>query len=100
MGRSDTSSLTVNAGEELSVPMERQAPPPTLRSNRTDCVARSGSGVALTVTGSMLVTVPPSVGALTLIVGDGTVAARVRLSRVWPRLSRTTARYRSGVPVR
>ena len=82
------------------MPSTVQSPSPTLRSKRTDCAARSGSTTALTVTGSMLATVPPSVGVLTLMLGEGTRVERTPLGRVWPALSRTTARYCSGVPVR
>ena len=82
----------------MSVPIVSQAPPATLRWKRTDSVDRSGSTVAATVTGSMLVMVPPSFGALTTMLGLGTTVDRNPLVRVCRALSSTTARYCTLVP--
>ncbi len=82
----------MKSGDERSVRRVAQAPPATLRWNRTDSDARSGSTVARTVTGSTLLTVPPSAGEVIAIVGAGTLAERLALLRVCPALSSTTAR--------
>ena len=91
-GRAETSSVAVYAGAELSVPRLVQAPPDTLRWNSTDCSGRSGSTVAVSATGSIRLTVPPSVGLLMVTWLRGTCVLRADEPRVWPALSSTAAR--------
>src|SRR6478609_10663149 len=99
MGRSETSSLSVYAGDEVSVPSVVHAPPPTRRWKVTDWVARSGSTAASRCTGSIAVTVGPA-GEEIRTDGDGTRAERAEVPRVWPALSSTAARYSTDVPGR
>ena len=80
------------AGAELSVPRLVHGPPDTLRWNSTDCSGRSGSTVAVSATGSILLTVPPSVGLLMVTCVRGTFVLRAADPRVWPALSSTAAR--------
>ena len=94
----EKSSLSEYAGEDESLPTSVHGPPATLRSNVTTCVARSGSANSRSSTSSRCF--EPSTGASHVSVGGGTCAPRVRLVRVCPRLSSTTALYWTGVPAR
>jgi Trk K+ transport system NAD-binding subunit len=62
-------------------------------------VAGLALGSAVARTWTVPRTFAPSAGASIVTTGAGTAVSRAPLERVWPRLSSTTARYFSGVPV-